>query len=439
MLNVNLNTTNQNTATPPLTVTAQESSLPEPVMTLLNDTTKLEAPYSPETLQALLQKQKAALRSTPPNPGNVESNISDAMLEAIDKSAVDLEIISMWSEGGQAGFQAALELIGQPLLNLKNPQNSQLEDILQLAMLDLLIHAKEYGVDKNKDFMQKLSFCLEYIGTGQHNSWVEALPPNTNMSADATNGIAQNRLLNMAKDVWAKMAELVSNGTADKNSLIYRAMSKLANSTVEKNTSFPSALEALLKTDASSTSELKPSGYFDPTKGGWITTKNNSMSPLMRLVFLSNMLKDDPEMSKGTLETILTGTLEEVNKLTPSQGNGSTKYEHVYDYINKFGDPNQHTPGKMGWQNSSYGENGNGNTTNGKRPSGVDIALDFDGSLNADWLNDLYQNYPQRVLGDEDIKEINRIGDNVKMIMQSLKYWYQILRDERVAIARNMS
>lgn len=436
MLNVNLNTTNQNTATPPLTVTAQESSLPEPVMTLLNDTTKLEAPYSPETLQALLQKQKAALRSTPPNPGNVESNISDAMLEAIDKSAVDLEIISMWSEGGQAGFQAALELIGQPLLNLKNPQNSQLEDILQLAMLDLLIHAKEYGVDQDTAFMQKLSFCLEYIGTGQHNSWVESLPPNTNMSANATNGIAQNHLLKMAKDVWTKMAELVSNGTADKNSLIYRAISKLADNN-QIITSFPSALEALLKTDASSTSKLNPSGYFDPTKGGWITDTNNSMSPLMRLVFLSNMLKDDPEMSKGTLETILTGTLEEVNKLTPSQGNGSTKYEHVYDYINKFGDPKQPTKGQMGWQNSSYGDNGN--PTNGMRPSGVNIALDFDGSLNADWLNNLYKNYPQRVLGDEDIKEINRIGDNIKMIMQSLKYWYQILRDERVAIARNMS
>lgn len=47
-------------------------------------------------------------------------------------------------------------------------------------------------------------------------------------------------------------------------------------------------------------------------------------------------------------------------------------------------------------------------------------------------------NFPSRVLGDEDIKNINRIGDNVKMIMQTLKYWFQIMRDERVAIARNI-
>lgn len=155
---------------------------------------------------------------------------------------------------------------------------------------------------------------------------------------------------------------------------------------------------------------------------------------LIRLVFLSNMLKDNPEMSKATLETILKGSLEDINDLTPTGGN----YQHVYDYISKFGDPDTFQKGQMGWQNSSYGENGNGDTTGGKRPNGVNIALDFDGSLNASWLKALYQNYPQRVLGDEDTKEINRIGDNVKMIQQTLKYWYQILRDERLAIARNI-
>ncbi|EJG0413071.1 hypothetical protein C4D16_RS21670 [Vibrio parahaemolyticus] len=431
MLNINLNATNQSVATSPLTATKQDSTLPESVLALLNDSTTLEAPYSPETLQTQLQQQKAALKSTAPNLRSTESNISDSLLAAIDQSAVELELIGMWAEGGQAGFQAALELIGQPLLGLTNPQGSQLEDIFQLAMLDLLINAKEYGVDTDAAFMQKLSFCLEYIGTGQHNSWVEALPPANNMSGSANGGISGNHLLNMAKDVWSKMAELVSNGKAGQESLLYRAMSKLTSGSSQP---FPRELETLLTTSGSTTSQLQNSGYFDSTKGGWITTDNNNMSPLIRLVFLSNMLKDNPEMSKATLETILKGSLEDINKLTPTGGN----YQHVYDYISKFGDPDTFQKGQMGWQNSSYGENGNGDTTGGKRPNGVNIALDFDGSLNANWLNALYQNYPQRVLGDEDIKEINRIGDNVKMIQQTLKYWYQILRDERLAIARNI-
>ncbi|ELJ8822292.1 hypothetical protein RUL20_003950 [Vibrio parahaemolyticus] len=435
MLNINLNATNQSVATSPLTATKQDSTLPEPVLALLNDSTTLEAPYSPETLQTQLQQQKAALKSTTPNSRSTESNISDSLLAAIDQSAVELELIGMWAEGGRSGFEAALEFIGQPLLGLTNPQGSQLEDIFQLAMLDLLINAKEYGVDTDRDFMQKLSFCLEYIGTGQHNSWVEALPPAHNMSSSPTGGISGNHLLNMAKHVWSKMAELVSNGKAGQESLLYRAMSKLTSAPISINTQFPSSLEALLRTSASSNTSLVSSGYFDPTQGGWITTTNNNMSPLIRLVFLSNMLKDNPEMSKATLETILKGSLKAINDLTPNQGGN---YQHVYDYISKFGDPNSFQSGQMGWQNSSYGENGSGDPTNGKRPAGVNIALDFDGSLNANWLNALYQNYPQRVLGDEDTKEINRIGDNVKMIQQTLKYWYQILRDERLAIARNI-
>ncbi|HGZ6668382.1 TPA: hypothetical protein ACOLYT_004497 [Vibrio parahaemolyticus] len=434
MLNINLNATNQSVATSPLTATKQDSTLPEPVLALLNDSTTLEAPYSPETLQTQLQQQKAALKSTAPNLRSTESNISDSLLAAIDQSAVELELIGMWAEGGQAGFQAALEFIGQPLLGLANPQGSQWEDIFQLAMLDLLINAKDYGIATDTVFMQKLSFCLEYIGTGQHNSWVEALPPADNMSAPPTNGIAQDNLLKMAKHVWSKMAELVSNGTAGQESLLYRAMSKLTSGSISTNTQFPSSLEALLRTSASSNTSLVSSGYFDPNQGGWITATNNNMSPLIRLVFLSNMLKDNPEMSKATLETILKGSLKDINDLTPKGGN----YQHVYDYICKFGDPNSFQSGQMGWQDSSYGEIGSGDPTNGKRPSGVNIALDFDGSLNASWLNALYQNYPQRVLGDEDTKEINRIGDNVKMIQQTLKYWYQILRDERLAIARNI-
>ncbi|EGQ9308362.1 hypothetical protein F7U82_23290 [Vibrio parahaemolyticus] len=434
MLNINLNATNQNVATSPLTATKQDSTLPEPVLALLNDSTTLEAPYSPETLQTQLQQQKAALKSTAPNSRSTESNISDSLLAAIDQSAVELELIGMWAEGGQAGFQAALEFIGQPLLGLTNPQGSQMEDIFQLAMLDMLINAKDYGVATDTEFMQKLSFCLEYIGTGQHNSWVEALPPANNMSGSLTGGISGNHLLNMAKDVWSKMTELASKGTAGQESLLYRAMSKLTSGTISASQSFPPELETLLTTSGSTTSQLQNSGYFDTTKGGWITTTNNNMSPLIRLVFLSNMLKDNPEMSKATLETILKGSLKDINDLTPTGGN----YLHVYDYISKFGDPNSFQSEQMGWQNSSYGENGSGDPTNGKRPSGVNIALDFDGSLNANWLNALYQNYPQRVLGDEDTKEINRIGDNVKMIQQTLKYWYQILRDERLAIARNI-
>ncbi|TXY44752.1 hypothetical protein [Vibrio mimicus] len=442
MLNVNLNATNQSVVIPSSTTATQESTLPEPVLTLLNDSTTLEAPYSPETLQTQLQQQKAAVRSTPADPRNIESDISDSMLDAIDKSAVELEIIGMWAEGGQAGFQAALELIGQPLLDLKNPTGSENEDIFQLAMLDLLIHAKEYGTADDANFMQQLSFSLEYIGTGQHNTWVAALPSpeqaHGSTKTSANNGIDNNHLVKMANNVWKKMKELIGNNTVSSDSLIYKALNKLSGGTGNISATLPqSVYDQLYTADANGNHLTTESAYFNPNNGGWITSSNNKMSPLMRLVFLSNMLKDNPEMSKGTLETILKGNLKEINDLTPK----NNQYQHVYDYICKFDDLKTNTISTTpaydkGWENSSFGESSHGQ--GGYKPSGVNIALDFNGSLNTDWLNNLYQNYPQRVLGDEDIKEINRIGDNVKMIQQTLKYWYQILRDERLSIARNI-
>nr|ELA9417305.1 molecular chaperone [Vibrio parahaemolyticus] len=68
--------------------------------------------------------------------------------------------------------------------------------------------------------------------------------------------------------------------------------------------------------------------------------------------------------------------------------------------------------------------------------------LDFNkgqtGGIPISSLESFFVDFPARVLSDEELKLVNRIGDNVKMIMQTLKYWTQILRDERVAIARNI-
>ena len=65
--------------------------------------------------------------------------------------------------------------------------------------------------------------------------------------------------------------------------------------------------------------------------------------------------------------------------------------------------------------------------------------IDWNGvGLDAGYFKDMYTDFPPRELTDEDIKEINRIGDQVKMIQQTLKYWIQICRDELMAFARNI-
>jgi hypothetical protein len=65
--------------------------------------------------------------------------------------------------------------------------------------------------------------------------------------------------------------------------------------------------------------------------------------------------------------------------------------------------------------------------------------IDWEGvGLDSGYFKDMYTDFPPRELTDEDIKEINRIGDQVKMLQQTLKYWIQVCRDEQMAFARNI-
>nr|WP_234826589.1 hypothetical protein [Vibrio anguillarum] len=58
--------------------------------------------------------------------------------------------------------------------------------------------------------------------------------------------------------------------------------------------------------------------------------------------------------------------------------------------------------------------------------------------MQVDYFTALSENLPSRPLTDEELKEVNRIGDQVRMLQETLKYWLQICRDELVAIARNI-
>jgi len=83
-----------------------------------------------------------------------------------------------------------------------------------------------------------------------------------------------------------------------------------------------------------------------------------------------------------------------------------------------------------GWQDSSDPKK--------SLPPGVTQAFDFNGTISAQYLEDLYNKFTPRKLTEVDIKEINRIGDQVKMLQQAIKYWLQVCRDGKLAIARNI-
>ncbi|STQ76310.1 molecular chaperone [Grimontia hollisae] len=417
---------------------------------------------------AMLRKAAEEVATT-----NKEQEIADSLINAIDDHTIHLEAISNWTEGGLKAFQGALEMMAQNMMTNK-PQNgeygSYYEDLFQLVMLDVLANAEAYGFTKsdtaNRDdvFLQFLSWSLEYVGTGQHNSWVETLPDpsdfaGNNNPVSGTNGNKGNHLVKIANHVWEGIKNAIDSGHIPDNSLASRLMKFISsqgnNSDGSISSTLPKVIYDNLYTGKNNETAVVGAneGYYNSGQGGWITNSNNNMSPLMRLTALSYILAEVEELSTSEVNTIFYGKLEDINNLYKKifkidsaqgkEGSIDTKAPDIYHFIirwNKGGQSsgdNNCTDGKLehdnnGWQNCAFNHNSQ------YRPQGVSISLDFAGELNFDWLNNLANNYPKRVLGDEDIKEINRLGDSAKMIMQTLKYWFQIMRDERVAIARNI-
>ncbi|EDM61519.1 TPA: molecular chaperone [Vibrio parahaemolyticus] len=384
MLNVNLNATNQSLVTPPSTTAAQESTLPEPVLTLLNDSTTLEAPYSPETLQTQLQQQKAAVRSTADDPRNIESDISDSLLDAINQSAEDLAILQGWTDGGSGMFNAANKVMFEALKEVMNSSDETkkgfaLEDLFQLAVIDFMANSSSNTDQVMKD---KIAHYLESTGTGSHG-----VHETWNAGAFATD----------LELVWRHIYEHSSNDSLSKKILNYLGENNRFNEL--KN-------QYINKFDDNS-------GYAFDTN---YNQNENGLSPMLRLAVMAKFLTEKPTIIQADLETLMTGTFKEMQEVIQRNlGNSKTLETLLTDGSTT----------SNGWKII--------NGTNGKK------IVDWRGiGLDLEYFKELYTKFPSRVLGDEDIKEINRIGDNVKMIQQTLKYWYQILRDERLSIARNI-
>ncbi|HHC6740073.1 TPA: molecular chaperone [Vibrio parahaemolyticus] len=383
MLNVNLNATNQSLVTPPSTTAAQESTLPEPVLTLLNDSTTLEAPYSPETLQTQLQQQKAAARSTADDPRNKESDISDSLLDAINQSAEDLSVLQGWTDGGSGMFNAANKVMFEALKEAVQSNDSTkkgfaLEDLFQLAVIDFMANFASKTDQAMKD---KLAHYLESTGSGSH-------------------GVHENwngqKFADELQSVWDHIKTHAPENSLSKNILNY------------------------LETQAGGIDQLKIqySTNFDARNGYAFRNnydkENFGLSPMLRLAVMAKFLTKKPDIVQADLEKLMIGTFKEMEDII-------TKHFGSETVENLLTDGNSN-----GWQII----NASGTT---------DKIVDWNGTgLDLQYFKDLYTKFPSRVLGDEDIKEINRIGDNVKMIQQTLKYWYHILRDERLSIARNI-
>ena len=313
-----------------------------------------------------------------------EMAISMALASSLESYAKQLEYIEGWTNGGVDMFESCLLLMLQDLLD-GGIQPEQLEDVFQIVLLDVMINHEKYGLtDWYEANSEDISHILESIGSGSHGLHEKDYDTPAKLAAitqDLYNGI-------------------LDNGTYPDDSILGVAMA---------------GLEAA--GGANALSDQIEHHYYDDY--GWWDSGSDNISPMLRLFVLSESLAQHPVMTQEEVELILTGSVDELNKyINDTFGTDPAVPLTALDFL----------VDSTSWQvQTGYSYDG-GHTTQ----------LDWKGDgINPDDLDDLHSNFPPRELTEDELAEVNRIGDQVKVIQQTLKYWLQICRDEQMAFARN--
>ncbi|AVI67758.1 hypothetical protein CKQ84_18970 [Shewanella sp. WE21] len=310
---------------------------------------------------------------------NPETAIAQLLAGSIESLAKQLELLQGWTDGGAAMFESALALM-LAKIEEGGVQPEELEDLFQTALLEIMVNPEKYGLtDWYNQNKADISHILESTGSGSHGLHEGAY--------DTPKELA---------DITHKLFEgILSQGNIPQGSLLAQVMGTLAAAG-----------------GANALSNQIENHYYD-SYGWWTNGSNTDLSPMLRLFILSESLKAHSAMTQEEVEMILSGSVDDINSyINKTFGQ---------DTLSWFLDSTQ-----WQWQDGYNYPNGT---------SQIDWVGD---GININDLTTLYSNFPGRALTDEDIKEINRIGDQVKMLQETLKYWIQICRDEYLAAVRNI-
>lgn len=353
-----------------------------------------------ENLMVALKAQREAINTAP--QVDTETAISNSLLEGINNSALELEILNGWTEGGKAMFSSIISGMCDNIVK-DGVEGIELEDMLQLVLLEAMVNQDKYGLTeyfKRDDITTSVQHLLESIGSASHG--LHESPWDKEET--------------LAKAAVYVLKEMLEKHTPPEGSLLEKLITAAGFNTED-------GIVKLYK-------QIKDN-YHD--KEGWLIYNNSKesgsqaatkVSPLIAMMITSDILKEKPDITKDQMNKLLSQDIKEIELVMQDVFNKKDVPNLVLGWI-KHGD--QQDGDKWQIQDGTADKGGHGGQ------------LDWVGNgLNIKDLENIYNNFPSRVLSDEDIKDINRIGDNVKMIMQTLKYWFQILRDERVAIARNI-
>ncbi|GIA54412.1 TPA: hypothetical protein ACGF2G_003413 [Vibrio cholerae] len=334
-------------------------------------------PSNPEVMGMIATHQSQVVKSM--LEGNLEEAIALLLAKSIETYAKRLQEIQD-STGGKAAFSNALQIMFDSLIQKGTPSGHDLENIFQLAIMDFM--SNEYE-DLTPVLKEAMSHFLESTGSGSHGVH------------EGWNGPHFANNVDQLFDFMLKHAP--------EDSLCRKALK-----TINKD-----SLKLQLKNNFDNEGGFVGNDKYD-------TNPSHGLSPMLRIAITAAYLKYNPLELKD-VELLLTGSMADLNAYI----NSNTEYSSAMEYLFANDDSG---PGE-GWR--MVVEN-KGESTERK-------VIDWEGvGLSVKYFEGIYNHFPQRILTEDELKEVNRIGDQVKMLQETLKYWLSIMRDERLSTLRNI-
>ncbi|OOQ67602.1 hypothetical protein C1S86_23505 [Vibrio parahaemolyticus] len=350
----------------------------------------LEAPSSLVTsegvsdamMAALTHQKEIVVQMVSANP---EDSIALALAASIEAYGKQLEAINAWTEGGAAVIEPLLTEIAEEIFS-DGVEGSEYEDLVQIMIMDMMVHG-----DLPSGWEKKAGYFLESAGSGAHS-------PMTAMTQE---------------DLEVFMADVYEYSlTLPPDRLAYQVANQIdPDSFYEYQEQF------------AETYWTNPEGFIDGFNGdddmGYESVgASTRISPFLKLVIIGTA-SSQGELSAENYEALAQAeTVDEVKQIL-----GVSADQNMTEWIN------DNVDGVESWQ--------------GHGMDGVDgdeqVWWNFPGTgINFSYLESLFDDFPGRELTEEEIEEVNRIGDQVKILQQTLQYWLKICRDEQMAMARNI-
>ena len=313
---------------------------------------------------------------------NPEDSISLALAASIEAYGRQLENINAWTEGGVAVVNASLPIIFEYICQRENQDPYLfLEDLFQLVLIDFILNAEYYGMGdllNDDEFMDAVGVILEFTGSGNHHDYF-----------DDKN---QQQIIDAYETVYQTLYDRAPN-----NSLMAHVFD-----VIETNGGEQKIIDGMSDEYYDNNGDIEDDDYI---------------SPMLTLTVLA-ISAGAGEVSSDEWDLILSGNRETIEQLVDP----NDEYDNLIHYISVNQPP--HNAGEGYWvykEDTGYWDY--------QAPDNI--------GYEPGYLDRFFRDFPARELTEEEIEEVNRIGDQVKMLQQTLLYWLKICRDEQMAIAQN--